>query len=199
MVNTLNHNEMKKFINTGSIDRYISLWGIKNTKYIKDNYLKPSISNEDIYKINKVRYDESKSTKIIVGGMNKELECYLDEKGEYLAGKSTSIIYDCELDLRYIIGILNSKLMTFYYRQYFSSLSLSGGYLRIGPPQIKELPIAFDEKIYKALIKEVENIIESYERNDLLNIEECEKNINNYVYKLYNISDAEINVIEGIS
>ena len=68
-----------------------------------------------------------------------------------------------------------------------------------GPPQIKELPIAFDEKIYKALIKEVENIIESYERNDLLNIEECEKNINNYVYKLYNISDAEINVIEGIS
>ena len=194
-----NYNEMKKFINTGSIDRYISLWGIKNTKYIKDNYLKPSISNEDIYKINKVRYDESKSTKIIVGGMNKELECYLDEKGEYLAGKSTSIIYDCELDLRYIIGILNSKLMTFYYRQYFSSLSLSGGYLRIGPPQIKELPIAFDEKIYKALIKEVENIIESYERNVLLNIEECEKNINNYVYKLYNISDAEINVIEGIS
>lgn len=24
-----NYNEMKKFINTGSIDRYISLWGIK--------------------------------------------------------------------------------------------------------------------------------------------------------------------------
>ena len=36
---------------------------IKNTKYIKDNYLKPSISNEDIYKINKEKNDEKKLCK----------------------------------------------------------------------------------------------------------------------------------------
>lgn len=186
----------KKFINTGTIDRYVSLNGVKETTYIKDKYMNPCISIDDLYKINKVRYEESEKSKIIVGGMNKELECFLDEKGEYLAGKSTTIIYDSDFDLRYIIGILNSKLMTFYYRQYFSSLSLSGGYLRIGPPQIKNLPIAFDKEIYNLLIDEVENIISSYNKNDFEQINKSEDKINKYVYMLYGISSDEVNIIE---
>lgn len=196
--NNFDNSKSKKFINTGTIDRYISLWGIKDTKYIKDNYLKPSIHIDDISNINEVRYEESNKEKIIIGGMNKELECYLDSNGEYLAGKSTTIVYDSKLDLKYIIAILNSKLMTFYYRQYFSSLSLQGGYLRIGPPQIKEIPIAYDEKIYKELIDEVGNIVNYYQNQDVDNISLIEKNINNLVYSLYNISADEIDIIEKI-
>lgn len=188
---------MVKFINTGTIDRYKSLWGEKYTKYIKGNYSKPCIYIDDIEKINKIRYLESKKSKIIIGGMNKELECYLDYEGKYLAGKSTTIVYDSKLDLRYIIGILNSKLITFYYKQYFSSLSLSGGYLRIGPPQIKEIPISYDEEIYTELIKEVDRVIEFYKNNKSQNITTSEENINNLVYKLYKINNNEINVIEN--
>lgn len=192
------HITMSKFINTGTIDRYVSLWGVKDTKYIKDNYSKPCILADDIKKINKTRYEESKKPKIIIGGMNKELECYLDKDSEYLAGKSTTIVYNSKLDLRYIIGIMNSKLMTFYYRHYFSSLSLSGGYLRIGPPQIKNLPIAFNKEIYDSIIYEVDRLIAFYEANDLVNISYAEQSINEYVYSLYNISTEEINIIEEV-
>ena len=44
-------------------------------------------------------------------------------------------------DLKYIIGILNSRFMSRFYQIYFNSLSLAGGFYRIGAPQIKELPI----------------------------------------------------------
>ena len=72
--------------------------------------------------------------------MNKELECYLDD-GEFLAGKSTTIVMQKELDLRGLLLILNSDLMTYVYKNLFKSLSLAGGYMRIGTPQVKNLPI----------------------------------------------------------
>ena len=87
------------------------------------------------------RYNESKRKKIIVAGMTKKLECFLDEKGEYLAGKSTTIIESEDIDLKFILAVLNSKLLTFIYKNIFRSLSLQGGYLRVGTPQLKELPI----------------------------------------------------------
>lgn len=86
------------------------------------------------------RYKESKSKKIIIGGMNKYLECLYDD-GEYLAGKSTTIVYG-HPHLKYITAVLNSTLMSFYYTTFYNSMSLAGGFYRIGAPQIKTLPIA---------------------------------------------------------
>lgn len=192
------YNIESKFINTGTIDRYVSLWDKKETKYIKQSYFKPCINKDRIKNINNTRYEECNKNKIIIGGMNKELECYLDNKGEYLAGKSTTIIYDSKLDLRYIIAILNSKLITFYYKYYFSSLSLAGGYLRIGPPQIKQIPIAFNKEIYDILIHEVDKLIKYYKYDDKENIYIKEEVINNCVYKLYNINEEEIKLIENL-
>lgn len=192
------YNIESKFINTGTIDRYVSLWDKKETKYIKQSYFKPCINKNKIKNINNTRYEECNKNKIIIGGMNKELECYLDNKGEYLAGKSTTIIYDSKLDLKYIIAILNSKLITFYYKYYFSSLSLAGGYLRIGPPQIKQIPIAFNKEIYDILIPEVDKLIKYYKYDDKENIYIKEEVINNYIYKLYNINEEEIKLIENL-
>ena len=93
------------------------------------------------------RYKESISEKVIIGGMTKRLECYYD-KGEYLAGKSTTIVLDYS-HLKYITAVLNSTLMTFYYKVFFNSMSLAGGFYRIGAPQIKTLPIAIPADIRK--------------------------------------------------
>jgi len=128
------------FINTGTIDRYDSLWGIKDTTYIKGTYRNPIVKYDDIKAISLKRLNEGTSEKIIVAGMTLRLEAFYD-CGNYLAGKSTVIILEKLLDLKFILSCINSKLISFVYRELFESLALQGGYLRIGPPQIERLPI----------------------------------------------------------
>ncbi|MCK6584864.1 MAG: Eco57I restriction-modification methylase domain-containing protein, partial [Anaerolineales bacterium] len=128
------------FVNTGTIDRYSILWGIQPTTYIKAKYEKPVIPKRNWGKMSENRLLQARMKKIIVGGMNKRLECVFDD-GKVVAGKSTSIIYSDAINMLYLLGLLNSKLMTYYYRTTFSGLSLQGGFLRIGPPQLKELPV----------------------------------------------------------
>ena len=102
--------DVKKFINTGGIDPYQSLHGISPIRYLKGSYGYPLVRENDLKKMSSKRFNESNSEKIIIGGMTKKLECYYD-KGEYLAGKSTTIVYGCD-HLRYITAVLNSRLLT---------------------------------------------------------------------------------------
>ncbi len=113
----------KKLINTGTIDKYLSLWGKQKTQYINGSYLMPIISDDDLRSISENRYNQAKSGKIIVAGMAKELECFYDE-GKYLAGKSTTIILENgnnKIGLKVILSILNSKLISFWFTNYFKS------------------------------------------------------------------------------
>ena len=136
------------------------------------------------------RYNESKSPKIIIGGMNKTLECLFDN-GEYLAGKSTTIVYNNE-HLKYITAILNSSLMSYYYSKQYNSMSLSGGFYRIGAPQIKKLPIAFtkDNKI----ITRVEELVDNIQKE--LKTHEAESEI---VQNIYSELDSLVNQIYGLN
>lgn len=134
-----------KFVNTGTIDRYEVLWGKKNTRYLNATYLMPVVNKKALDKYFPNRGKQAYSKKIIVGGMNKRLECCYDE-GLTLAGKSTSLIYSSSVDLLYLIGILNSKLISYFYNTFFSGLKLQGGFFRIGPPQISSIPIKIIEE-----------------------------------------------------
>ena len=148
-----------KFVNTGTIDKYNTTWKDGKTQYIKHAYYQPVISKIDLKNISQRRYEEALKEKIIIGGMTKVLECYYD-KGECLAGKSTIIVLDSSENLKYLIGILNSRLMTRFYQIYFNSLSLAGGFYRIGAPQIKELPIAKATKLQEEkIIKLVDHLL----------------------------------------
>jgi len=198
------------FVNTGTVDRYSVLWGAKPTTYIKDKYDKPVIPKKNWGKMSKNRLMQAKREKIIVGGMNKRLECVYDN-GKIVAGKSTSIIYSKEVNLFYLLGILNSKLISYFYRSVFSGLSLQGGFFRIGPPQLKELPIKdikpTDDKHNKmvALVTQMlalhksksaaktQSEVDIYARQ----IRAVDEGIDELVYALYGLSAGEIKIVEG--
>jgi len=201
-----------KFINTGTIDRYISLWEKEKTRYIKSSYLKPIVLKEALEKFLPKRYEIAKKKKVIVAGMSKKIECFLDERGEYLPGKSTTIIEGGDADLlKFILAILNSKLLTFVYKNIFKSLSLEGGYLRIGVPQIKELPILFDKSKSLEIIKKTDEIIELSKKLQKLDsfldekeykgieeeIKKTNKDLDVMVYKLYGFKGEEIKIVES--
>lgn len=149
--------------------------------------------------MSKKRWEESKKAKIIVGGMNKKLECFYDN-GEYLAGKSTTIVHNNK-HLKYITAVLNSSLMTFYYSKQYNSMSLSGGFFRIGTPQIKKLPIAMpdDQEILANVEKLVDSIQDALKNNvaDSEIVKNIYRNIDSYVNKIYELTKEEEAIVLG--
>ena len=198
-----------KFINTGTIDRYSTLWGIYETTYIKDNYKTPVISKKELKKNFVTRYNQALQKKIIIGGMTKRLECYLDN-GSYLAGKSTTLVISKKVNLKILLAILNSKLMSYLYGHIYKSLSLQGGYYRVGTPQIENLPIILPtKKTSGKLIQLVERITKLNEQLNkygkvrttktaqiIKSIDNIDKKIDFEIYKLYKINKVEQKIIE---
>ncbi|MGC4128622.1 MAG: TaqI-like C-terminal specificity domain-containing protein [Bergeyella sp.] len=178
-----------KFINTGTIDSFISLWGIKKTQYIKGQYNTPVINKEEVKLINETRFTQSSNPKIIIAGMSSAIEAFLDVKGEYLAGKSTSIITDTIENLKVYLAILNSKVVHFYVNQIYNSLKMAGGYLNITPEIIKNIPIPTEHKNSKLI--DIVNLIISNDSPSYY-IEE----LNKVTFKLYNLTYEEVKIID---
>ncbi len=80
-----------KFINTGTIDPYVSLWGIRPTTYLKAKYKRPAIHKARFREAFPRRYEQMSSAKIIISGM-RHFEAFFDETGEWVAGISTVIL-----------------------------------------------------------------------------------------------------------
>jgi hypothetical protein len=129
----------KKFINTGLIDRYNTLWGIDSLTHKGVIFTTPylDISNPAV---SKERITQYSKTKIVFAKMAKRVEAFLDENGEY-ASANSNFVYDSEYELRYLLAILNSNIMSTLYGGYFGALIMSGGYFQFQAPQLRVLPI----------------------------------------------------------
>ena len=184
-----------KFINTGTIDKYKILWGSYDTQYIKSKYKYPIIFEEELKNISNERFKETRSEKLIVAGMTKEIEAVYD-KGEYLAGKSTQLILekDKNISLKYILSLINSKLLVFFFKKMFNSLSMSRGFFTIGKEQLSNLPIIID-KNQKRYIELVDEIIELKKLNK--DTQFLEDRIDEMVYELYGLTEEEKELIRN--
>jgi hypothetical protein len=191
-----NLNGAFKFINTGTIDQYLSLWGNRKTQYIKDQYKYPTINNEDLSNISNKRLQQTKLPKIIIAGMSLIIEAFFDENGEYLAGKSTTIIIGEYVNLIFLCGILNSKLISFYITNQYYSLKMAGGYLSINTDIINSIPLPSilqnNNKPFEILVNK---IISKKEAGEDTTAEE--RKIDLMVYKLYELTYEEVKIIES--
>ena len=95
------------------------------------------------------------------------------------------------MDLRYLLGILNSK--------YASVLlsNLRGGDYHIYPEHLRNLPIPkHSRNRQQHLISLVDKILSAKNKNPSPDISELEKQIDDHVYKLYGLTDEEIKIIK---
>ena len=180
-----------KFINTGTIDPYRSYWGIKGTQYIKGAYIRPIISMAGLKNFSSRRYEQSISPKIIIAGMSLNFEAIYDG-GEYVAGKSTTIITGEPTELKYYTAIINSKLLSFWLTICYNSLKMAGGYLNIGVNEISSIPICLSEK-YQMLVNIVDSIQSS---SDNIYIKQGMNKIDNIVYHLYGLTYDEVLIVD---
>ena len=99
------------------------------------------------------------------------------------------------MNLKYILGILNSK--------YGDTLlsNLRGDDYHIYPEHIRNIPIPKIDSTNKALSDEiislVKQILESKAKDPTTDTKELESHIDSLVYKLYNLTESEIKIIEG--
>lgn len=190
----------RKLLISSSIQRYFSTWGIKPITYLKSKFNKPAVIL-DPNVLSQHRIDQILGEKIIIAGMTKEIRAFRDGSGEFVASIPTVILTNFKVDSRFLLGLINSKLYSYYFHQLYGSLSLSGGYLRIGVPQISSLPYIETGKQKKRSIIELVRKIESlsgYE--DVQTKQEYRdlgKKIDQLVYSLYDLSPEEVAIVEG--
>lgn len=199
VINDENYNADKyfKLINTGTIDPYISLWGDKITSYLKLKFSNPVVKREELKSILPKRYEQTISPKIIITGM-RYFECFYDVYGEYVAGKSTIIIRG--ENLGDILGILNSKLMSFYIKESYSALGIDGG-INFSKGLVFDLPLPCkDFSILNNIVQELEQLTKQTDfKNNVQKqraVKEYENQIDIMVYKLYDLTYQEVLTVD---
>lgn len=192
---TIEEGKNIKFINSGCIDRYCSLWGNKAVRYIKKSYNNPVLNLQDIKDINETRYNQAVSNKIIIANMTKDIEAFFDD-GNYMAGKSTDLILSSDLELlKYLTGLLNSKLLSTWYKITYNSLKMSGEALNMG--EIINIPFYNPSEKQRSQISLLVQDIQRIKQEDInANTSQLEIKIDKLVYQLYGLTDDEIKIVE---
>jgi len=126
------------FAVSGSIDPYVI--DRSRVPYMKSIYEFPSIElNKVILAESKIRF--WKSPKIVIAGMTKRIEAYYTDQPLAL-GVGVYGIYDfANFNPYYLLGILNSRFLTYYLNIEFYDKHLAGGYLAINKSTLEFLPI----------------------------------------------------------
>ncbi|EEO4465757.1 class I SAM-dependent DNA methyltransferase [Campylobacter jejuni] len=103
------------------------------------------------------------------------------------------------LDYKYLMAVLNSSLTWWFLQK--TSVVMRGGFYRIKPAYIEKFCIpkinSKNEKLADELINLVDEILKAKEQDKNANTQELENKINSLVYKLYNLTEDEIKIIEG--
>ena len=192
------HDGSLKIINTGTIERYASLWGAREMKHTGRKFLTPYIPLEKA-SVNMRRKKMYKSPKIIFAKMAKKCEAYIDIDGEY-ASLNTNCFYSPKegFSLKFIGGICNSKLFMFLYERFFGALRMGGGYYQFQAPQIRVMPIKEVNLNQQAPVVDlVDKILKIRETNSTADTSAQEAEIDRLVYELYGLTEEEISTVEG--
>jgi hypothetical protein len=153
--------------------------------------------------------------KILVPDIADRASFALDETGEYAFTSGYGIILKEKVieSPKYILGLLNSKVLEFYLKRI--STTLRGGFFRYFTQYIKQLPIRtinFSDLTEKAchdqmvelvsrmlsLNKQLLTVKAAHEKTILeRQIDATDRQIDRLVYNLYGLTDEEIKIVEG--
>ncbi len=121
-----------------------------------------------------------------------ERECILLDSMAFMVANSKN-------ELKYLLGFLNSSLI-FYYFKNIGHLYSDKGFL-LSNQYVEKFPIpkinSKNQKIADELVNSVDEILKAKEQDKNANTQELENKINSLVYKLYNLTEDEIKIIEN--
>ncbi|MAF14238.1 MAG: hypothetical protein CMI53_05125, partial [Parcubacteria group bacterium] len=197
-ISTEKKNEFyKSFLEGKDIDPYKIEWKHKYINFDKKRLHRP-----------RPDYLWESPVKILIrriGGGNKAIICALDTNKFYTYASINNLLLkdNCGYDYKFILALLNSKLLNWYYIENFTNRS--GLTVNISRTFLDVLPIKMTPKIdQESFTKIVNEILAVTKSSDYLKnspkqakVKEYEKQIDRLVYNLYNLSPDEIEIVEN--
>ncbi|WP_257904607.1 type IIG restriction/modification system [Campylobacter lari] len=124
---------------------------------------------------------------------------FILENERVLLDSMAFMVGNSKNELKYLLGFLNSSLI-FYYFKNIGHLYSDKGFL-LSNQYVEKFPIpkinSKNEKLANELISLVDEILVLKEQDKNANTKTQEDKINSIVYKLYNLNEEEIKIIEG--
>ena len=163
-----------KLINTGTIEKYRNRWADKEISY-GGKYSFPVV-NKDIFNI-------------------KLGKSYTKRAA---SPKSTIVICNNDIELlKFLHGLLNSKLPIFYIKTKYASSSYCGG-ITFSKDMVNTIPLPSNQSHIRAIAELVNKILDIKNVESKADTTTLEKKIDEEVYRMYNLSEEEISIVEGI-
>ena len=179
-----NKKSRYKLLKADSIKSY----AIDDSNFI---YCTPDFTNSSKYKT-KALFE--KVPKLLTKFVASKIEFAIDEVGYY----NTNSVYNGQLKLtskasyHYLLAILNSKLSTFWFNTAF--LNTDTLFPHIQKNQLDAIPIVYLKAVEKNLNKIVAKIIKL--KSEGKDTTALEQEIDNLVYKLYELTYEEVKLID---
>lgn len=117
------------------------------------------------------------------------------------------ILRSDKVNLKFLLGLINSKLLSFYLSKRL--ITNSQGFPQVLMGQLEQLPIVTtSEKYQNEIAQSVEQLLQLNQEKEEIKlqtkvlqleskIDYCESRINEIVYQLYDLAEEEIKIVEG--
>jgi adenine-specific DNA-methyltransferase len=102
----------------------------------------------------------------------------------------------CTFDIRYLLGLMNSRLISFYYQNEFKEKESTFPQVKVN--KLRTIPIPEPTDRIGSSIESLATEVLSVKQSDPYGVTlPLEREIDQLVYKLYGLSDEEIKIVEG--
>ncbi|MBW2045567.1 MAG: Eco57I restriction-modification methylase domain-containing protein [Deltaproteobacteria bacterium] len=174
---------------------------IKQGSFIRKAKLKKVISDSSN------RYQKIFSPKILIAedalqiNATLDLEEFVPQGGVYFATSKNK-----NLSIKFLLGLLNSRLLSYLYEALYAGMHMGGGYLRYRSKFLENLPLPY--KVSTSITNQIDGMVdkifaiakdddylENYPKQAKVKEYECQ--INQMVYKLYGLTNEETKIVEG--
>lgn len=169
------------------------------------------ISKENLAKVvtdSSERYKKITTAKILIAEDALRISATLDElKMVPQGGVYFGVANRPDIDLKFLLGILNSRLLSFVYEVLYSGMHMGGGYLRYRSKFLESLPVTHEVNVVEnhehlLITKNVELILrlaneDDYERSEekKMDVQKAEKEIDDLVMGLYQLTEEEKRIV----
>jgi methylase of polypeptide subunit release factors len=175
------------FVVSGNLDRYSLQLG--QVRFLNRKWQRPllSLAAPVVSSQKRLLYREPK---LVFSGLSRRLEVAYDHVGCAL-GVQVYAASQLTLEPYFLLGLLNSRLLSYLFRQRFASKRLAGGYLAINKGQLAQLPIRHIASLDSRARSIADEIRQLAEQLHDLYVAELDDHLDALVYDLYELTAAE--------
>ncbi|HFP7650443.1 TPA: Eco57I restriction-modification methylase domain-containing protein [Campylobacter coli] len=172
----------------------------KYKEILKESKIKYKTPNKPYFYLHREREEKffKKGEEKIISQVRCIEPIFVYSNENFYGSRALFFIQTCRINLKYLTGVLNSKLIAFWLKH---KGKIQGNLFKIDKEPLLNIPVvninSKNEKLANKLISLVDEILKAKEQNKNANTQELENKINSIVYKLYNLTEEEIKIIEG--